>query len=78
METYLSASVSDPMMFDTLLNSINQEEAQQLYRRLDRRITCFGTILSRRDQEAFDTLVWSRNEVGRMLARDPDGIDEPS
>ena len=70
MATYLAASVSDPMTFDSLLNSIKQEEAQQLYRRLNSRVSHFGTILSRRDQEAYDTLVWSRNELARLLHRE--------
>jgi hypothetical protein len=75
MATYLSASVSDPMMFDSLLNNIKQEEAWRLYHRLNSRVNYFGTILSRRDQEAYDTLVWSRNEVERLLHRDAKKID---
>lgn len=67
MACFLSASVSDPMMLHHLLNSIKQEEARELYRRLDSRVTHFGTILSQRDKEAYDTLVWSRTEVGRLF-----------
>ena len=67
MATYLSASVSDPMMFDNLLDSIKQEEAQELSHHLNSRVRSFGTILSRRDQEAYDTLVWSRNEVAKLF-----------
>ena len=70
MASYLSAAVSDPLMFDHLLKSIKQEEAQELYRRLNRRVGYFGTILSQRDREAYDTLAWSRNEVGRLLPSD--------
>lgn len=67
MAAYLSASASDPLMFGHLMSSIKQEDVPELYRRLNSRVNCFGTVLNRRDQEVYDTLVWSRNEVRRLL-----------
>lgn len=68
MAARLAAAVSDPLMFAALLDHTSKREMQELYLRLNRRTGVFGSLLSRRDREAYDTLVWSRNEVGRRLS----------
>lgn len=71
---HLAAAATDPVVFSQLLDNLPDTEIEELHRRLMGRVTYFGTILNRRDREAFDTIVWSTHEVRRRLPNQETGM----